>query len=407
MSSERIVIVGAGQGGFQAAASLRDEGYGGAITIVGDEPDLPYQRPPLSKGYLTGKATDEQILLRPQAFYATRNIELRAPQQVTRILRREQEVELGCGTRLRYDHLVLATGARARVLAVPGAGLDGVVPLRDLAHAGEVRRRLQTAQHVVVVGAGFIGLEIAAIARAMGIETRILEVADRALKRALSAATGQFLADAHTAQGAQFHFSTALAEIIGRDGKVCAVTTADGQRFEADLVIVGVGVEPNCTLAQEAQLAVSNGIVVDRHLLTEDPAISAIGDCALYPSAFHPHPVRVESVQNAVDQARCVAARLAGKPVPYHKVPWFWSDQGANKLQIAGIATATDSAVVRGDMASNKFSVFRFRDRCLSAVESVNQPGEHLTARKLLDKAVPLTQEQAADTGFSLAALLA
>lgn len=407
MSSERILIVGGGQGGFQVAASLRDEGYGGAITIVGEEPDLPYQRPPLSKGYLTGKVNDEQILLRPQAFYATRNIELRAPEKVMRILRDEQEVELGCGAHIRYDHLVLATGARARALAVPGARLDGVVPLRDLAHAGEVRRRLQTAKHIVVVGAGFIGLEIAAIARAMGIETRVLEVADRALKRALSAATGQFLADAHMAQGAQFHFSTALAEIIGRDGKVCAVTTADGQRFEADLVIVGVGVEPNCKLAQEAQLAVSNGIVVDRHLLTEDPAISAIGDCALYPSAFYPHPVRVESVQNAVDQARCVAARLAGKPVPYHKVPWFWSDQGANKLQIAGIAAETDSAVVRGDMATGKFSVFRFRDRRLSGVESVNQPGEHLTARKLLDKAVPLTQEQAADTGVSLAALLA
>lgn len=407
MSSGRILIVGGGQGGFQVAASLRDEGYGGAITIIGDEPDLPYQRPPLSKGYLSGKANDEQLLLRPQAFYATRNIELRVPEKVTRILRDEQEVELGCGARLRYDHLVLATGARARALAVPGAGLDGVVSLRDLAHASEVRRRLQNARRVVVVGAGFIGLEIAAIARAMGIETRVLEVADRALKRALSAATGQFLVDAHMAQDTQFHFSTAVAAIDGREGKVCALTTVDGQRFEADLVIVGVGVEPNCTLAHEAKLAVSNGIVVDRHLLTEDPAISAIGDCALYPSAFCPHPVRVESVQNAVDQARCVAARLAGKPVPYHKVPWFWSDQGANKLQIAGIAGETDSAVVRGDMATGKFSVFRFCDRRLSAVESVNQPGEHLTARKLLDKAVPLTQEQAADTGFSLAALLA
>jgi 3-phenylpropionate/trans-cinnamate dioxygenase ferredoxin reductase subunit len=407
MSSERIVIVGSGQAGFQVAASLRDEGYGGAITIVGEEPDLPYQRPPLSKAYLSGKANDDQILLRPQAFYATRNIELRAPEQVVRILRGAQQVELGCGARIGYDHLVLATGARARALTVPGAGLDGVVPLRQLAHAGELRRRLQTATRIVVVGAGFIGLEIAAIARAMGIETHVLEFADRALKRALSAATGQFLAEAHMAQGAHFHFSTALAEIIGHDGKVSAVTTADGRRFEADLVIVGVGVEPNCELAQEAQLAVSNGIVVDRYLLTDDAAISAIGDCALYPSAFYPHPVRVESVQNAVDQARCVAARLAGKPAPYHKVPWFWSDQGAYKLQIAGIASETDSAVVRGDMASGKFSVFRFRDRRLSGVESVNQPGEHLSARKLLDKAAPLTHEQAADPGFSLAALVA
>ena len=407
MEQAGVIVVGSGQGGFQVAASLRDEGYAGPVTLVGDEPGLPYQRPPLSKAFLAGKAQPGQIELRPAGFYAERNISVIAPDSVTAIDRPSRRVALASGASLDYEHLVLATGARARIPAVPGAQRQGVLALRSRADAEAILARLQQARRVVIVGAGFIGLEVAVMARQMGLEVRVIEFADRVLKRAVSAPTAGYLAQAQASRGVQFSLETGVTAFTGSEGRVTGVMTTHGECVAADLVVVGVGVEPNVELARAAGLPVQDGIVVDPHLLTSDPAISAIGDCARYPAAYCATPVRLESVQNAVDQARCVAARLAGKAEPYAKVPWFWSDQGDNRLQIAGVAEAGDSAVQRGDSAGGKFSVLRFRDGRLTAVESINSVADHMAARKLLAAATPISPEQAADTSVKLATLAA
>ncbi len=407
MGQAGVIVVGSGQGGFQVAASLRDEGYAGPVTLVGDEPGLPYQRPPLSKAFLAGKAQPGQIELRPASFYAERNISVIAPDSVTAIDRPSQRVALASGASLDYEHLVLATGARARMPAVPGVELQGVRALRSRADAQAILARLQHARRVVIVGAGFIGLEVAVMARQMGLEVRVIEFADRVLKRAVSAPTAGYLVQAQATRGVQFSLETGVTAFTGSEGHVTGVMTTQGECVVADLVVVGVGVEPNVELARAAGLPVQDGIVVDPHLLTSDPAISAIGDCARYPAAYCATPVRLESVQNAVDQARCVAARLAGKAEPYARVPWFWSDQGDNRLQIAGVAEIGDSAVLRGDIAAGKFSVLRFRDGRLSAVESINSVADHMEARKLLAAATPISPEQAADTSVKLATLAA
>ncbi len=407
MQQPGVIVVGSGQGGFQLAASLRDEGYQGPVTLVGDEPGLPYQRPPLSKSFLAGKAEPGQIELRPAAFFAERNIALIAPDRVTAIDRGARRVTLASGASLDYEHLVLATGARARMPAIAGVNLQGVLALRTRADAQALLGRLREARRLVVVGAGFIGLEVAVMARQLGLEVRVIEFADRVLSRALSPLTADYLAQAQLARGVQFSLGTGVTAFTGSDGRVEAVLTSGGESVPADLVVVGIGVEPNVDLAASAGLQLQDGIVVDRHLATSDPAISAIGDCARYPAGYCDAPVRIESVQNAVDQARCVAARIAGKAAPYAKVPWFWSDQGDNRLQIAGLAAAGDSAVLRGEPGSGKFSVLRFRDGRLSAVESINSAADHMAARKLLAAATPISPAQAADTSVKLAALVA
>jgi 3-phenylpropionate/trans-cinnamate dioxygenase ferredoxin reductase subunit len=407
MDQPGVIIVGSGQGGFQVAASLRSEKYGAPITLVGEEPGLPYQRPPLSKGFLTGEVPPQQIDLRPTAFYAEQNIALMAPERVARIDRAARRVELASGASLSYEHLVLATGARARIPAALASPLQGVLALRTRADAQALAARLPQARNVVIVGAGFIGMEVAAVARAMGLQVRVLECASGALQRVLSTPAAAFLTAALIGRGVQFSFSTEAASLAGRDGRVVGVVTHKGETFPADLVVVAVGVVPNVELAQDAGLRVDNGIVVDAQLLTDDPHICAIGDCARYPAAYSEAPVRLESVQNSVDQARCVAARIAGKPQPYAKVPWFWSDQGDHRLQIAGVAEPGDSCVLRGDAAAGKFSVLRFRGDRLSAVESVNEPADHMAARKLLASGAPVSPEKAADTGVKLASLTA
>jgi 3-phenylpropionate/trans-cinnamate dioxygenase ferredoxin reductase subunit len=402
-----VVIVGAGQAGFQAAASLRELGYAGRVVLVGDEACLPYQRPPLSKAHLKAEAEDHQLHFRPDTFFAERAIELRAPERVTAIARAARRVALASGGELAYDHLVLATGARPRRPAWPGMALDGVHVLRTVEDARRIRACLQPGARVVVVGAGFIGLEVAATARAAGLAVTVIEFAERPLKRALSTQTGAWLQQAHASRGVEFLMRTSVATFEGDGGRIRAVTTTDGRRLDADLVLVGIGVEPNIELAAAAGLAVEDGIVVDTHLLTADPAISAIGDCARYPSAHHPGAVRLESVQNAADQARAVAARLAGRPAAYDKLPWFWSDQGDLRVQMCGLAQEGDDVVLRGSLESGRFSVLRYRGDRLVAVETVNQPAEHMMLRKLLGAGVALDRAQAADSAFKLASLVA
>lgn len=380
-----IVIVGTGQGGFQLAASLRESGFAAPITLVGDEPGLPYQRPPLSKGFLQAKVDEAGLLLRPPAFYERIDARVLGGTRVQGIDRVARRVRLSNDEVLPYDHLVLATGAAARTLAVPGADLQGVFVLRALDDAQRIRAQLAQAQAVAVVGAGFIGLELTAVARGMGLAMHVVEAATRPLMRALSEPMAFHLQAFHEAQGTQFHFAAQLAAIEGEHGHVNGLRLQDGSRIAADLVVVAIGVMPNAQLARDAGLVVGNGIEVDELLLTSDPAISALGDCASFPLAFDGGArVRIESVQNAVDQARCIAARLCGQAAPYAKVPWFWSEQGTCRLQMAGLAEPGDRSDIEGDPASGRFSVLRYRGDRLSAVESLNDPAAHMRARKAL-----------------------
>ena len=401
-----VVVIGSGQAGFQLAASLREAGYEEPITLVGDEPGLPYQRPPLSKAYLKGEVGADHLELRPAAFFADHRIGL-AHGRIVAVDRVARRVTLeGDGT-LPYGHLVFATGARNRVLPVPGAELDGVFYLRGLADADAVKAALPAAGRVVVVGAGFIGLEFAAVVRKLGHEVIVIEAAPRVLGRAVGGAMSEFFAAEHRAMGTTLTLGAGVARLIGEGGRVAAVETAEGERIAADLVMVGIGVVPNVELAAASGLEVDNGIAVDAHLLTEDDAVSAIGDVASYPS-HHAGNVRVrlESVQNAADHGRCVAARLTGKPHAYEAVPWFWSDQADLKLQMVGLARPGDEEVVRGDPATRRFSVFRFREGRLVAIESLNRPADHMLGRRLLAGIPILTPEQAGDEGFELKSLI-
>ena len=402
MTIRSVVIVGAGQAGFQTALSLRQEGFSGKVVLIGDEPSLPYQRPPLSKAYLFGKVSLDALRFRQEKFYGDHRIEVRHD-LVAAIDRTNRSVILGSGTSVPYDHLVLAVGAHNRALPVPGAELDGVLGLRTLADADTLRARLKEAKNVVVVGAGFIGLEFAAVANTLGANVHVLELADRAMARAVTSEMSNLFADAHRSWGVHLEFRQGLSSIEGSQGKVAAVKTTHGGRLPADLVVFGVGVLPNVQLAAEAGLDVENGIRVDAHLLTSDPAISAIGDCAQFPSLEAGATVRLESVQNATDQARTVAARLAGKPArPYAAVPWFWTDQGDLKLQIVGLVQGCDESVVLGSAETRSLSVLCFRHKHLIAVESVNRPADHVAARRLLARTSTLSPQEAAALRFDL-----
>jgi 3-phenylpropionate/trans-cinnamate dioxygenase ferredoxin reductase subunit len=404
MPAPVVAIIGAGQAGFQTAASLRDAGFAGRVVLIGDEPVLPYQRPPLSKSYLAGQSAVDDLWLRPAEFYAKQQIDLVYGDAVTAIDRGQRRLHLASGIEFSWDHLVFATGAGCRPLAVPGAEFDGVLALRTLADADDLRQRLNEASEVVIVGAGFIGLEFAAVALARGTRVHIVEVTRQPMGRVVSAQVSRFFTEAHIVWGAEVALGAGVVRILGAGGRVTGVETTDGRRIPADLVLICIGVIPNATLAGDAGLAVDDGVIVDEYLVTSDPAISAIGDCANFPTPFAPGRVRLEAVQNAVDQGRCVADRLAGRPVPYQKVPWFWSDQGDLKLQIAGITIGHDTSVLRGDPAARNFSVFCFRGRRLIGVESVNRTADHVVARRVLAGDPALSPEQAADEGYDLRA---
>lgn len=398
-----IVIVGSGQAGFQAAASLRESGFAGELVLVGEEPGLPYQRPPLSKAFLSGKADAATIRLRPTGFFDEHRITLRPGQPVASIDRASRCVRLADGEEVPFVHLILATGARNRPLPVPGAALDGVLQLRSLPEAERLGARLPAVRRAVVVGGGFIGLEFAAVAAARGIDVTVVEVGPRLMARAVSAPVSAHVQAVHEQHGIRFLLGESVGRITGAT-RATGIDTVSGRHVAADLVVVGIGVVPNTALAAEAGLATDNGILVDRQLLTADPAISAIGDCASFPSVHLGTTTRIESVQNAVDQARCVAARLTGRPAPYVSLPWFWSEQGSLKLQIAGLTPGHDRAVLRGDPAAGGFSVFCYRGDRLLGVESVNRPLDHILTRKLMERGRQLTPDQAGDLGFDLKA---
>jgi 3-phenylpropionate/trans-cinnamate dioxygenase ferredoxin reductase subunit len=405
MAIERVVIVGAGHAGFQLAASLRQGGFDGTIVLLGDEPVLPYQRPPLSKDYLDGKIGLDLLLMRPEVFYRDHRIDYLPGTRAVEIDRAGSQLRLASAETLGYDHLVLATGARNRIPPLPGIELDGVCYLRNLAETDELRQRLAAAEHIAVIGAGFIGLEFAAVARSKSKPVRILELTDRVMGRVVCPVTSEFFAAAHRQNGVEFSFGAQTVRIAGDGGRVDHLELASGERLEADLVLVSIGVVPNGELAAAAGLAVQNGIVVDVQLLTADPAISAIGDCCAYPSVHADgNMTRLEAVQNAADHARCVADRILGKAHPYTALPWFWSEQGPLRLQIAGLTAGHDHTVRRGSVENGEFSVFCYRDGTLLGVESVNRPADHAHARRLLSAGRQVTTEQAADDSFDLRA---
>jgi 3-phenylpropionate/trans-cinnamate dioxygenase ferredoxin reductase component len=399
-----VVVAGAGHAGVLLADALRRSGCTGPIVLIGDEPGLPYERPPLSKAYLGDGGAD--ITLRPASFYAEHRIQLVTGRRVLMLRRRERAVELDDGTRLDYGHLVFATGARCRQLDVPGAGLRGVHTLRTSEDADRLRSRLRPGARVVLVGAGFVGLEIACAAVAAGCETTVVDIADRVMGRAVSPVISVHTTRLHERAGTRVHLRTGVVRIHGCGGRVTGVETTDGSVLPADLVVVGIGVVPNIAAARIGGLATAGGILVDEHLRTSDPSISAIGDCAVFP--FGSRRVRLESVQNAADQARCVAARLTGTPRPYRELPWFWSHQGGMKLQIAGLLPAGEAqSLVRGDPASGRFSVLTYQGRELACVESVNSPGDHLAARRLLAARTSPDPATAADPSVALRDLIA
>lgn len=400
-----VVIIGGGQAGLQVADTLRTEGYGGEIHVIAEESGLPYQRPPLSKDYLAPGQEPAPLPLRGASFFVDKNVTLHEGAQALAIDRAERKVKLTKGS-LDYDHLVFATGARNRMLSCPGASLCGIHGLKTLTDAEALHTALPTARNIVIIGAGFIGLEFAAAALAHGCSVTVLEFAPRPMGRALTPVMGEWFAAAHRSQGVDLRLGEGIDRFEpGADGRVGAAVSTTGASYPADLVLVGIGVQPNDTLASDAGLETSNGIVVDETLRTADPAVLAIGDCASFPSPHAQVRLRLESVQNATDQARHAARTVLGANHPYTELPWFWSTQGPYRLQMAGLARPDDDTLVLGDQAAAKFSVLCFRDGVLTAVESVNVPADHMAARKLLAAGTGITRDQAETEGFTLKAV--
>jgi 3-phenylpropionate/trans-cinnamate dioxygenase ferredoxin reductase component len=406
MTEGPVLIVGAGHGGFQVALSLRQLGFKERICLINDEAHLPYQRPPLSKAYLKGSGGPETLMFRPEKFYVDQRIELIGDRAVA-IDRAARKLTLASGGALDYGHLVLATGARNSLIDIPNANLANVRYLRILDDSEDLRRRIAASKRVVVIGAGFIGLEFAATARIKGLEVDVLELASRVMARAVTAEVSDYFQARHKEAGIRIHLGVQATAIEARGEEVIGISLSDGRHIPADLVVVGVGVLPNVELAANAGLPVASGIIVNQHLLTSDNQISAIGDCALFQSPRFGGSLRLESVQNATDHGKCVAARLTGDDQVYDGMPWFWSDQGDDKLQIAGLTTGYDQVVMRGDPAQKAFSAFCYRDGKLVGIESVNRAGEHMFGRRFLPMDRELPPEQAADPKFDLKKALA
>ncbi|MEV7010073.1 FAD-dependent oxidoreductase [Streptosporangium sp. NPDC051022] len=412
-SAAGVVVVGGGQAGVQVADSIRAADADMPITVITDEVAFPYQRPPLSKSLLEEDLGQACLPLRPIGFFRDRRITLLGGVRVTAVDRDARTVGLDSGQEIPYEALVLATGARAREISAPGTRLDGVHTLRTLDQGTSLQATLRRASRVVVVGGGFIGLEVAGAAVRHGLSVTVLEAAPRVLERAVTPQASEWLTDFHLRCGVDVRLRTGLARMSGNRGRVSGVVTTRGQEIPCDAVLVGVGATPNVELAERAGLAVDNGIVVDASLRTGDPSIWAVGDCARFPCVHSGSPTRLESVQNATDQARCVAANVVsavrgggGEGSPYDSVPWFWSHQGSAKLQIAGVGDAADADVVVRRHHDSKMSFLCFEDGELTIVESINAPADHMAARSLLARRVRVTPEAAADVGVPLKSLL-
>ncbi|HXT82056.1 MAG TPA: FAD-dependent oxidoreductase [Acetobacteraceae bacterium] len=407
-SSQRIVIAGAGHAGGSAAALLRQFGWPGAITLIGAEPLPPYQRPPLSKAWLKGEADADSLALRPAAFYAGANIDLRLNTNVVALDRAARAVVLDSGEAVSYDHLILALGARARRLPLPGINLQGVLELRSAADADRLKAALAPGRRLAVIGGGYIGLEAAASARALGASAIVIEREARILARVACPVLSEFFQSYHRGQGVEIVVGAQVTALEGDGGRVTGVRLGDGTTIPCDVALVGVGAVANDELARDAGLPCDGGIVVDLAARTADPAIFAIGDCTRRPLPLYDRMFRLESVPNALEQAKQAAAAICGKPSPAPEVPWFWSDQYDLRLQIAGIPFDAVEIAVRGDIAAGKFALFHLTaEGTVQAVEAVNASTEFMGGRRIIARRKQLARAKIEDMSVSMQELAA
>ncbi len=399
--TEKIVIAGGGHAAAQLIASLRQHAFDGEIVLLGAERWLPYQRPPLSKKYLAGELATERLYVKPESFYKEHRVELRLSTTVTAIDREARSVQLDDGDAVSYDKLVLALGSRHRELDIDGMEFRGVNYLRNLADVQAIREDLKPGRRVIIVGAGYIGLEVAAVTRQLDLDVTVVEMADRVMSRVVSPEISDFYQIEHTERGVKLRLGTNVTALRGRK-RVKSVETSSGDELPADLVIVGVGILPNTELASDAGLDVDDGIVVDDRCQSSDPSIFAIGDCTRHPNEIYGRTLRLESVHNAVEQAKTAAANLCGIETHYAEVPWFWSDQYDLKLQIAGLSDGYDDVVIRGNPADRSFACVYLREQRLIAVDAVNAPKDFVQSKRLIAAAAPIDVVQLANSELEL-----
>jgi 3-phenylpropionate/trans-cinnamate dioxygenase ferredoxin reductase subunit len=399
--TNRVVIAGAGHAAGQVVASLRQHKFDGQVVLVGDEPHLPYQRPPLSKKFLSGDLAAERLYVKPESFYDDPAITLQLDTPIIAIDRDKKYLQVENREDIGYDKLVIATGSRVRRLPIEGTGLKGVHYLRSIADVEGIREGMDAGKKIVIIGAGYIGLEVAAVAQQAGLGVTVIEMADRVMSRVVSPETSDFYQIEHTGRGVRFRLSTGVSSLNGKK-RIKSVTTSEGEKIPADLVVIGVGIQPNTELATSAGLDTDNGIVVDDHCRTSDPRIFAVGDCTSHPNAIYDRRLRLESVHNAVEQAKTAAANICGLDVTYAQVPWFWSDQYDLKLQIAGLSEGYDDVVIRGNPAERSFSCLYLRDGRLIAVDAINAPRDFVQSKQLIADRAEIARERLADPATPL-----
>jgi 3-phenylpropionate/trans-cinnamate dioxygenase ferredoxin reductase subunit len=399
--SKTVVIAGAGHGAGQVVAALKQHEFDGRIVMIGDEPYLPYQRPPLSKKYLAGDMAPERLYFKPESFYDDPQIEVLLNTRVTSIDRSAHTVSTDGGREIAYDKLVLALGSRVREVPVEGADLPGVHYLRSIADVDAIRADMLSRKNAVIVGAGYIGLEVAAVCCQHGLTVTVIELADRVMSRVVSPNVSDYYQLQHTERGVKLLLSTGLAGFEGKR-RVRKVLTNTGQELPADFVVVGVGILPNTELAEAAGLECDDGIVVDDRCQTADPDIFAIGDCTSHPNAIYGRQLRLESVHNALEQAKTAAGNICGIESHYSQVPWFWSDQFDIKLQIAGLSEGYDEVVLRGDPSGGSFACFYLADGVLIAVDAINSPREFMQSKTLIASGARPDPQKLADPEIPL-----
>lgn len=399
--TETVIIAGAGHAAGQAVASLKQRKFSGKIVLVGDEPHLPYQRPPLSKKFLAGEMQPERLYFKPASFYDDDNIDVRLDTRIESIDRDAHQIRTAAGDDIHYDKLILALGSRARKVPVPGADMAGVHYLRDIADVDAIREEISRSKRLVIIGAGYIGLEVAAVCRQLGLDVTVIEMADRVMSRVVSPNVSDFYQLEHTNHGVKLMLATGLEAFAGKR-KLKLVLTDRGQSIRTDLAVVGVGIVPNTELAEAAGLEISNGIVVNDQCQTADPDVYAIGDCTNHPNGIYEQRLRLESVHNALEQAKTAADNICGIATHYSQVPWFWSDQYDLKLQIAGLSQGYDQVVLRGDPASRSFACLYLREGKLIAIDAINAPRDFMQSKELIAKHAECDPEKLADTGVAL-----
>ena len=405
MQKLKTVIIGASHAAAQLSVSLRQEGWDGEIIMIGDEPHLPYHRPPLSKTFLSGDKRIQDLLIRPATFYEKQQIQF-IHGHVVAIDRERKILDLADGSRITYDKLALCTGARVRKLDIEGSDLKGIYYVRNAADIEAIQQHIQSAKHAVMIGGGYIGLETAASLRKQEIQVSLLETASRILQRVTAPELSEFYTRIHQAQGVSIYHNMTTTRIVGTT-QVESISCADGKMIPADLVIVGIGVQPNIELAQAAGIEVDNGIVIDAYGRTNDPDIVAAGDCTSHFNTHYQRQIRLESVPNANEQAKVAAATLCGKSKPYSALPWFWSDQYDIKLQIAGLNHGYDQLVIRGDLQnSNSFTAFYFKNKQLIAADCINRPLEFMLSKKIINDNIQIDPAQFADEAIDLKQLI-